>query len=303
MKERNDHSFFSVIIPTYSRPAQLRRCLAALAQLHYPRDCFEVVVVDDGSEMSLETTVSPFHQPLNVTLLKQTNAGPAAARNTGAQSANGDFLAFTDDDCIPAPDWMAALARQFAKTPDRLLGGRTINTLPENLFATTSQLIVDVVYRHQNADPEQARFFASNNMAMPRKLFHDIGGFNPYFRTSEDRELCNRWRFHRYAMTYVEEAIVYHAHDLSFAGFCQQHWRYGRGAYHYHTIRAQRGSGTLRDDMQFHVNLQNWLVHPFTQVSFTKAFPLAGMLLLWQLINVAGFCAEACKSIRQKRDQ
>src|SRR4051794_19726519 len=105
--------FFSVIIPTRDRPEQLVACLRSLGALAYPRDRFEVIVVDDGSTTALEPIVGRSRGELHLALLKQSNAGPAAARNTGAAHAKGEFLAFIDDDCSPASDWLQALAARF----------------------------------------------------------------------------------------------------------------------------------------------------------------------------------------------
>ncbi|HVF49495.1 MAG TPA: glycosyltransferase, partial [Pyrinomonadaceae bacterium] len=151
--------FFSVIIPTYERPAQLAVCLRALARLDYPRTRFEVVVVDDGSAAGLPETQlrAEFGERLDLRLLAQRNGGPASARNFGAREARGRFLAFTDDDCAPDEGWLRALAARFAETPDRLLGGRTVNALGANLCAETSQLILDVVYAHFNNAQDGAR--------------------------------------------------------------------------------------------------------------------------------------------------
>jgi GT2 family glycosyltransferase len=291
---------FSIIIPTFNRPQQLAACLQALARLDYARDRFEVIVVDDGSPQPLDAIVTSFKKQLNLILLRQKNAGPAAARNHGAANAKAGYLAFTDDDCEPAPDWLKTLAAKFEQSPKAMIGGKTINKLTHNQFSITSQLIVDVVYRHYNADPKSACFFASNNMAMPAQRFHKLGGFASNFRTSEDRELCDRWRYHGWQMIYVPEATIYHAHDLTFVKFCRQHFSYGRGAYRYHQIRNQRGSGTMAGEMKFHANPRNWLLYPFTQARWTKSLPLAGTLLLWQIINAVGFFAEALK---QKSEQ
>ena len=125
-----------------------------------------------------------------MTLLTQTHAGPSAARNTAAKRARGLFLAFTDDDCMPKADWLQKLAARFAQTPDHLIGGRTLNAVNNNPYSTTSQMILDIVYSYYNADPKTARFLASSNLAIPADRFHELGGFNATFRTSEDRELA-----------------------------------------------------------------------------------------------------------------
>lgn len=284
---------FSIIIPTYSRPKQLAICLESLTYLDYPRDRFEVIIVDDGSEPPLNPVVEKFQGRLDVRLIRQQNAGPAAARNTGIASAKGEFIAFTDDDCIPATDWLRKFAAHFEKTPDRIIGGKTVNRLKNNLYSATSQLIVDIVYQHYNSRHDQARFFASNNIAVPTKLLKEVGAFKPNFRTSEDRELCDRWQHNGYRMTYAPEAIIYHAHDLSFRQFCKQHFSYGRGAHRFHKIRAERGSGKMTHEMKFHSNLSNWLLYPFKKVENGQALPLAFLLLVWQFINALGFFWEA----------
>jgi GT2 family glycosyltransferase len=280
---------FSIIIPTYDRPAQLAACLQALARLDYHRDRFEVLVVDDGSQTPPETVVTSFRDRLDVTLLAQPHAGPAAARNCGAARAKGRFLAFTDDDCMPAPGWLQSLAARFASTPDQIIGGRTLNALSDNLYSTTSQTIIEVVYAYYNTDPNQASFFASNNLAVPADRFRAIGGFDETFMTSEDRELCDRWLHHSYRMTYAPEAVVYHAHALTLRTFWRQHFRYGRGAFRFHQTRARRGWGRFMPEPKFHLTL---LGYPFSQARGRRALRLAASLMLSQVASAAGLAWE-----------
>jgi glycosyltransferase involved in cell wall biosynthesis len=291
---RSPASLFSVIVPTHGRPRQLATCLESLAQLQAPAGSFEVVVVDDGSPEPLDGVVKPYHKRLDLTLLRQPNGGPGSARNAGAAVARGRFLAFTDDDCSPAPDWLVALARRFEKTPQRMIGGRTVNRLTRNPYAMASQLIVDMVYAFYNQDPEAARFFASNNMAVPADLFRRLGGFDgKSFRVaSEDRELCDRWLHLGHAMIYAPEAVVLHAHPLTLHTFCKQHFAYGRGAWLYHRHRASRGSGRLRDDFRFHTHLPQLLREPLGRLPRAQARCIPLLLGIWQLANTAGFFAE-----------
>jgi glycosyltransferase involved in cell wall biosynthesis len=116
---------FSVIVATYRRPSQrLRECLTALANQTYPHNLYEVIIVDDGSPISSRELVETFRCDLRIELLVQSRTGPAAARNNGARHATGEYLAFTDDDCAPAPDWLERLAERFAKYPVCVIGGR-----------------------------------------------------------------------------------------------------------------------------------------------------------------------------------
>lgn len=281
--------FFSVIIPTYNRPKQLADCLTALSNLDYSRDRMEVIIVDDGSSMPLDAVIKPFQTELNVTLLRQPNAGPSAARNTGAAVAKGAFLAFTDDDCEPAPDWLTQLERRFQQHPQHIVGGRTCNALLDNPFSCTSQLIIDVVYDYYNATPDQAQFFASNNLALPTEEFCKLGGFNTAFPTSEDRELCDRWLHHGYGMSYASNAVILHSHSLGLLSLWRQHFSYGQGAYRYHKIRADRGSGEFHIEGNFYLNLVRYAL---TQTQYKPKFLLLVLLFYVQVANAAGFFYE-----------
>ena len=77
----------------------------------------EVIVVDDGSRLPVHTFISPFFDKMNLTIITQKNSGPSRARNAGAKRAKGDILAFTDDDCMPSPDWLKSLSLRFETSP------------------------------------------------------------------------------------------------------------------------------------------------------------------------------------------
>ena len=216
----------------------------------------------------------------------------AAARNTGTVHAKGQFFAFTDDDCVPALDWLQTLQLRFATTPNQIVGGRTCNLLPANLYSTASQIILDMVYAYYNADPSRARFFASNNLALPASHFHAIGGFDATFTTSEDRELCDRWLHHGYCMTYAPEVIVYHTHPLTLRSFWWQHFNYGRGAFRFHDIRARRGSGRFRQELRFYTRLPRLLGQALWQEPGMRILGLSALMLGWQGANAAGFLWE-----------
>lgn len=187
--------FFSIVIPTYNRPARLASCLAAISKLNYPRDRFEAIVVDDGSKMTLDEVVAPLKTQIKIELFRQENAGPAAARNRGAKEAGGEFLAFTDDDCQPLPDWLSQFAASLAIAPKAMIGGQTINALIDNPFSTASQKLIDYLYEYYNPAKGKVAFFASNNIAMSKSGFHNLGGFDVSFplAAAEDRDFCDRW--------------------------------------------------------------------------------------------------------------
>ena len=264
-------------------------CLQSLARLDYPHDRFEVIVVDDGSESPLNDIVAKFEGQLNIRLIRQKNSGPAAARNTAAKQAKGEFLAFTDDDCQPDPDWLRALVKYCGDNPQFMIGGHTNNTLPRNPYSSASQQLISYLYQYYNVEKGQARFFASNNMIIPAKLFRELGGFDISFplAAGEDREFCDRWLFHGYQMSYAAEAIIHHAHAMTLHPFCRQHFNYGRGAFYFHKKRSGRGQKRMKPEpFSFYLDL---LLYPLSQSRHSEAFLLVGLMFVTQLANTLGF--------------
>jgi GT2 family glycosyltransferase len=293
---------FSVVVPTYNRPEAVRRCLLALAQLDYPRDRFEVIVVDDGGTTPVDPVVDDVREHVAVSLLRQANAGPAAARNEGARRAAGDYLLFTDDDCEPDPGWLRALARRFDAEPDVMVGGRTVNALRENVYSEASHAILDLVYRHYNRDPRHARFVASNNLAVPADGFHDVGGFDTSYPSAggEDRELCRRWIATGRRIVFDPEAVVLHAHALSTKKFFRQHFEYGRGAFRFHQGAGSNRAGAL-GELHFYAALPRLAARRLSGEAPIRRLSLSLLLGVWQLANAAGYGRERISAWRRAR--
>jgi GT2 family glycosyltransferase len=181
------------------------------------------------------------------------------------------------------------LGLRFAKTPDCAIVGSTINALPENPFSTASQILLDYLYTYYNADCNQARFFASNNLAMPADRFRAVGGFNTTFprAAAEDRELCDRWLLHGYRLIYAREVIVYHAHFLRLRTYLKQHFNYGHGAYNFHKLRMLRDQVRIGlEPLAFYLNL---LRYPSLKSWSPRAALLTALLLVSQVANACGY--------------
>ena len=283
----NNHIIFSIIVPTYDRPQKLTACLQSFVKLEYPCDRFQVIVVNDSTEISLETTIAPFQNQLNLVLLSQPNSGPATARNTGAFAAEGKFLVFTDDDCSVATDWLQNLENQFLKTPNCLIGGRTINALPNNIYSTASQQLIDYLYSYYNATVDRAQFFTSNNFALPADSFQTIGGFDTTFSLAagEDREFCDRWLHSGYRAVYAPEVTVYHSHELTLHKFWKQQFNYGRGAFLFQQITSKRAANSKLQHPSFYLNL---LTYPFSENSGIQKLLISALFLVSQIAIAAG---------------
>lgn len=282
----------SVVVPSYNRPEPLRHCLEALAALDYPVDQYEVIVVDDGGRPPLDGLVGGFRDRLQVRLLRQDNAGPGAARNVGAAAARGEHLAFTDDDCRPEPGWLRAFAARMEIRPDALLGGCTLNGLPDNIYSEASQAVQGWFYDYCETRASPLRFFASNNLCLPAALFHGLGGFDTATlrHASEDRELCGRWVAAGRVLDYVPEARVRHYHDLDAPGFWRQHFAYGRGAYRLRLARQRQGLPPLPGDPSWmRASLADY---PFKEAGLRRGLALSALAFAAHAANLLGYFFE-----------
>ena len=294
-------SDFSVIIPTYQRGGQLDTCLEGCSRLNYPRDRFEVIVVDDGSPEGPDGVVARWRDCFDITLVRQANAGPAAARNTGSRYARYAHLAFIDDDCVPDPGWLSCLGRAFQSAPDDLVGGSTINALPLNVFSSASQALVMYLTDYFDGRDGRTRLFTSNNMAVRADHFRKVGGFDAQFprAAGEDREFCDRWISQQRGTTVAREAVVLHAHPLTLRTFWRQHFEYGRGAAQFRRARALRHGGPVRvEPIRFYLRL---LKLPFAGGVTVEALEVASLVALSQVANTIGFLSSGRNGLKNRK--
>lgn len=197
----------SVIIPVYNGQQTLPACLQAVQHQTRPPD--EIIVVSDGSTDNSAAVAAS----LGVTVLRQKNAGPAAARNRGARAARGHILLFTDADCVPAPNWINQMLAPFAD-PTVVGAKGTYQTRQTQLVARFVQQEYEARY-HRMAGQPQIDFVDTYSAAYRRDIFLMNGGFDTTFPTAsvEDQEFSFRLAAQGYRLVFVPGAVVYHQHN------------------------------------------------------------------------------------------
>lgn len=278
----------TIVIPSFNRPERLATCLRAIAGLDYPAERLSVEIVDDGSAAPLTPVVAAIATPFAVRCTRVANGGPATARNLGASLATGELLAFTDDDCVPAADWLIAHARAFQKSPDALIGGSVRNAIARNVFSDASQDVVDFLYDYFEAEPGGVPFFTSNNLACGRSVFLAQGGFDSSFplAAAEDRELGIRWRRNGRRLVFERDAVIHHHHDLTLSKFWRQHRNYGIGARHLHKVLEDCGDDRPRfEKLTFYAKL---ITYPL-KTGRRSALSRSVLMILSQLAMARGF--------------
>jgi glycosyltransferase involved in cell wall biosynthesis len=198
----------SVVVSTYNRPARLAALLAGLRAQTLGADRFEVVVVDNGSAPGtwevLEREVAAGGLRL-WTLRHARTLGPAGGRNSGWRAARGALIAFTDDDCVPEPDWLAAGLSASRRHPGAIVQGRTE---PESSQAGVGLLTHTVTIRSLGPQYETCNIF------YPRAALEELGGFDEGFGLlpgGEDTDLAWRAIESGRRTEFADDAIVRHA--------------------------------------------------------------------------------------------
>ena len=189
----------SVVIPTRHRNDLLERCLDRLAPgaQTLAVDQYEVIITDDGGETTAELLVGQKYSWAR--WIAGPRKGPAANRNHGARSARGEFVAFTDDDCLPSPDWLAAFAATVHSGVD-VYEGKT--TCTDGIRSPLQEAPLNL----------HGGCLWSCNLMIRADVFHALGGFDVDFPNAwcEDVEFFERVRLSGINWRFVPDAVIDH---------------------------------------------------------------------------------------------
>jgi glycosyltransferase involved in cell wall biosynthesis len=200
--------FVSVIIPVYNDADRLTRCLASLAEQTYPRDRFEVLVVDNGSKDDVNGVVQTFE---DVRMLTELRAGSYAARNRGVREARGEIVAFTDADCVPSSTWIERGVAHLVEDPGiGLLGGR-IDILAADPENPTGVELFNMMTSFQQRRFIEEFHFAATACAFTRiSVLDRVGPFNEELLSGGDREWGTRVHASGLRLSYADDVAIGH---------------------------------------------------------------------------------------------
>jgi glycosyltransferase involved in cell wall biosynthesis len=216
----------AVVAATYRRPLRLRWLLNALEDQTLPRGSFEVLVAHDPADR--ETIEVLARHPLGEdgtlrpVAAEPSEHRPARLRNLAWRVAEAPLVAFTDDDCRPAEDWLERLIDAGERMPDAIFQGTTLMDPAEH----AEQL---APWPHsQHIEPPEP-WAQTCNMLYPRALLARVGGFDESYPgpAGEDTDLAMRVQRAGAAFEAVPEAVTYHAvHSASLASRIRSTWRW-----------------------------------------------------------------------------
>lgn len=249
---------YSVIIPVYNRPDELRELLESLTT--QTRTEFEVIIVEDGSSVSSADVAQEYSKRLPIAYYFKPNSGPGPSRNFGFAHARGEYFVVFDSDCALPPHYFEAVD-QVLKTealdawggPDRAHERFTF-TQRAMAYTMSSFLTTGGI----RGGKKRIGWFQprSFNMGISRKVFEATGGFR-FDRFAEDIEFSIRIRQAGFRSALIPDAFVFHKRRATFHQFFKQVFNFGKG-------RALIGKAHPQE-----VKLTHWFPAIFTLCTLT----------------------------------
>jgi len=231
--------FISIIIPAYNSIRTMKKCVESILALNYPAAEYEAIIVDDGSTDGTPAVLEKYKDNLNLKIIRLPNGGPSKARNIAIKQARGEFVAFTDSDCILDREWLNNLMKGF-DTEGRVMGvgGDQLSPVDETEFGTQLNdflkligFISDYVKEYSGVKPAVMRETEHNptcNVIYRKEIFEKAGFFSEDLWPGEDVELDYKIRKLGYTLIFNPAAIVFHYRPSGIKGFSKMMFRYGK---------------------------------------------------------------------------
>lgn len=188
--------FVSIIVPTYNRLNELKKCLNALSHLNYPKKSFEVIVIEDGGNDGTEKYMKNFiKKNKNFKYIRQKNAGPARARNLGIRKSKGEIIFFLDDDDLVPKDWIELHLRWYK---DKNVAGVGGNHFFKKISWADSYYLARYLDEFLNVQrwnkKDITKGLATANCSYRKKVLDEVGGFDETYplAAGEDVDLTQR---------------------------------------------------------------------------------------------------------------
>ena len=220
--------YFSVIIPVYNRPDEVRELLESLSKQTL-KD-FEVLLIEDGSVNRCDTVAQEFDKDLNICYFYKEKSGRSLTRNYGMDRASGEYLIFFDSDCIiPERYFEIVKARLEEDYVDCFGGPDAAHTSFSNLqkaisYSMTSFFTTGGIRGGKKGmEKFTPRTF---NMGFSKEVYKRVGGFKDMF--GEDIDLSLRIQKAGFHTVLIRDAFVYHKRRVSFRSFYRQVSVFGR---------------------------------------------------------------------------
>lgn len=225
--EEYEIPFVSVIIPVKNRPDDIKDCLNSIFSVNWKKENLEVIVVDDGSDDETPEIAEKLGAKV---VRREKSGGPSAARNAGAEIAQGDILAFIDSDCTVDDTWLLDLIPYIMTPGIGALGGFVASyyntTALDKYEEAMSSLSMGRRLLYE-ANTEGNFYVPTCNMLVKKEIYKSVGCLNPEMHLGEDVDLCWRIRNAGFGLLYVTTGRAWHKHRNVLFKMLKRRLQYG----------------------------------------------------------------------------
>lgn len=209
----------SIIIPTYNRSDKLPETVRHIEACDFPKEDFEIIIVNDhGSDNTPSLIRELQSQYPHIRYLEHTiQKGAPGARNTGISEAQGEYLLFTDDDCLVPPNWISTYIEKFEQHPEVGCIGGPLVPFSGNFFAKVDAMkdrILGITVNNEIIGGDEIATGFTNNTGFRKEVFTKAGLFDERFSVAgEEPELRRRVAQH-FKIMYIPLPVK-HNHDYN----------------------------------------------------------------------------------------
>lgn len=258
--------FISIIIPTYNRKDLLKKCMISLANQTYPKDRFEVIIVDDGSTDGTEKIITNYINILKVKYLKEKNQGPAIARNRGSTVAKGEIIGFLDDDVVVNKHWIENVIKYFEQ--------HDIGGVEGKVLAYKNDPITPFTHVVENLSGSR---YLTCNIFYRKRIFEEVGGFDEKFthpsipHIREDTDIALSVLGKGYKILFAPDVIAYHP---TFRRKPTFHFKFSKYGY-FEPLLYKKHKTIMKNHKRFGIDRKTIIAIPYYYYGYYLALLLA----------------------------
>jgi glycosyltransferase involved in cell wall biosynthesis len=272
----------SVIVPVWNEEKRIGQCIEALKRQSLRSDLFEIIVVDNGSTDSTAAVASNY---AGVVLLHEPRPGSYTARNTGLAHARGEYVAFTDSDCIPQRDWLElGLSTVQGRADIGIVAGRIAFCEPAGAYSRACLNYERHISLRQEDHARAGRAMTANWFSR-RNILLEYGGFDATMKSGADHQLSGRVSKAGLQIIYLSTAVVMHPPRMQVAEITAKARRLVGGKW-------TAATGRLRLFKRMKTETKNlfgrsWKIARAKNLTFHERVQVWGLLLRVWIVSLA----------------
>jgi cellulose synthase/poly-beta-1,6-N-acetylglucosamine synthase-like glycosyltransferase len=291
----DDLPFVTIQLPIYNEQFVIQRLLDACCRIEYPRDRFEIQLLDDSTDETVDVaralvaryaagTEGLAPQPVHYIHRTNRHGYKAGALEEGLRTAKGEFVAIFDADFVPPPTWLMQVIHHFSESGVGMVQTRWTHLNRDYSFLTQVEAILldgHFVLEHGGRSRAGVFFNFNGTAGMWRRIAIDEAGGWQHDTLTEDTDLSYRAQLKGWKFKYLQDVECPAELPIEMTAFKTQQARWAKGL-------IQTGKkilpGVLKSDAPFHTKLEAWY-HLTANISYPLMIVLSTLLMPAMIIR------------------